>query len=74
MKSNAQNIIEISESKLIKNFYQVKPNKNETYKDGDMVEIDRKDDIVICAKISPASSLIRKHLDVSLTPPTYRKE
>jgi hypothetical protein len=74
MKTEIQNLIEMDESLLFKKYYQVKPLKNEYFKENDLVLIKKYGNTLTLAKLSKACSLVRKHMDVTLNPPCYRKD
>ena len=74
MKSEIQNLIEIKESELLKTHSLVKSKKGETFKENDvMVIYDIKGNLT-CVKLSAASYLVRKHLDIFPAILIYRKK
>lgn len=71
-KSEIQNFIDIKESDLLKTHSLVNPKKNEVYQTNDLVVIYELKGILTCAKLSGASYLIRKHLDIFAAIKVYR--
>jgi len=65
MRSNAANTFEIKQSKLLSVYSLVKAKRNEIYRIGDVIIIHQNGEDLLCAKLSGASYLIRKHLDIA---------